>query len=127
MKYMHLQQKVNNKAVKEMDHRLCAIPRYPGLIVLKNGLENISKFTANDYRNIMKVIVFVIDNLYENYEDGFGRITGVYNWILSRICHVIFRLFFESLQNSKTSHPSLSCNSVDSTLRFNEWYVYGNL
>ena len=51
-----------------MDHRLCAIPRYPGLIVLKNGLENISKFTANDYRNIMKVIVFVIDNLYENYE-----------------------------------------------------------
>ena len=54
----------------EMDHRLCTIPRYPGLIILKNGLENISKFTANDYRNIMKVIVFVIDNLYENYEDG---------------------------------------------------------
>ena len=53
-----------------MDRRLCAIPRYPGLIVLKNGLENISKFTANDYRNIMKVIVFVIDNLYENYEGG---------------------------------------------------------
>ena len=36
----YLQQKVNNKAVKEMDHRLCAIPRYPGLIILKNGLEN---------------------------------------------------------------------------------------
>ena len=65
-----LRQKVNARAVMEMDRRLCAIPRYPGLIVLKNGLENISKFTANDYRNIMKVIVFVIDNLYENYEDG---------------------------------------------------------
>ena len=51
-----------------MDRRLCAIPRYPDLIILKNGLENISKFTANDYRNIMKVIVFVIDNLYEGYE-----------------------------------------------------------
>ena len=67
-----LRQKVNARAVREMDRRLCAIPRYPGLIVLKHGLENISKFTANDYRNIMKVIVFVIDNLYENYEDGFS-------------------------------------------------------
>ena len=54
-----------------MDHRLCAIPWYPGLIILKNGLENISRFTANDYRNIMKVIIFVLDNLYnENYKDG---------------------------------------------------------
>ena len=43
-----LQQKVSHKSVKEMDHRLCAIPRYPGLIILKNGLENVSKFTAND-------------------------------------------------------------------------------
>src|SRR5271154_5614954 len=66
----YLQQKVSSRAVKEMDHRLCAIPRYPGLIILKNGLENISRFTANDYRNIMKVIIFVIDNLYnENYKD----------------------------------------------------------
>src|ERR1044071_5862412 len=60
----YLQSKVSNKAVKEMDHRLCAITRYLGLIVIKNGLENVSKFTANDYRNIMKVMIFVIDNLY---------------------------------------------------------------
>src|SRR3954465_7402399 len=66
----YLQQKVNNKAVKEMDHRLCAIPRHPGLIILKNGLENVSKFTANNYCNIMKVIIFVIDNLYENYNES---------------------------------------------------------
>jgi len=65
----YLQQRVNVKAVKDMDHRLCAIPRYPGLIIVKNGLENISKFTTNDYRNIMKVIIFVIDNLYENYKE----------------------------------------------------------
>src|SRR3954462_10615896 len=45
----YLQQNVSGKVVKEMDHRLCAIPRYSGLIILKNGLENISKFTANDY------------------------------------------------------------------------------
>jgi hypothetical protein len=33
-------------------------------------LENVSKFTANDYRNIMKVIIFVIDNLYNNHKEG---------------------------------------------------------
>src|SRR5215471_3977151 len=53
-----------------MDLGLCAIPRHSGLIILKNGLENVSKFTANDYRNIMKVIIFVIDNLYDNYKEG---------------------------------------------------------
>lgn len=45
----YLQQKTNNKSVKEMDNRLCAISRHPGLIILKNGLENVTKFTANDY------------------------------------------------------------------------------
>jgi len=76
MKYLleftreYLQQKVDAKAVKEMDHRLCEIPRYPDLIILKNGLENVSKFTANDYCNIMKVIIFIIDNLYEDYKEG---------------------------------------------------------
>ena len=37
---------------------------------MKNGLENISRFTANDYRNIMKVIIFIIDNLFVEYKDG---------------------------------------------------------
>ena len=77
----YLQQKVDAKAVKEMDHRLSEIPRYPGLIILKNGLENVSKFTANDYRNIMKVIIFVIDNLYEDYkEEGIpcGRLCSMF-------------------------------------------------
>ena len=66
----YLQRKVNAKAVKEMDHRFCKIPRYLGLIIFKNGLENVSKFTANNYRNIIKVIIFVIDNLYEEYKEG---------------------------------------------------------
>lgn len=66
----YLQQKVGLGAVKQMDLRLCRIPRYPGLIIIKNGLENVSRFTANDYRNIMKVIIFVIDNLYVEYRAG---------------------------------------------------------
>jgi len=78
----YLQQRVNVKAVKDMDHRLCTIPHYPGLIIVKNRLENISKFTANDYRNIMKVIIFVIDNLYENYKKG--------EIPCERLCNVFF-------------------------------------
>jgi Plavaka transposase len=79
----YLQQKVSRKAVKEMDHRLCAIPRYSGLVILKNGLENVSKFTANDYRNIMKVIIFVIDNLYNDYNED--RIS------CKRLCNVFYK------------------------------------
>ncbi len=66
-----------------MGHRLCEIPRYPGLIILKNGLENISKFTANDYRNIMKVIIFVIDNLYNDFKEG-----GI---SCKRLCNIFYK------------------------------------
>ena len=75
MKYLleftreYLQQKVDAKVVKEMNHRLCEISHYPGLIILKNGLKNVSKFIANDYCNIMKVIIFITDNLYEDYKE----------------------------------------------------------
>ena len=94
----YLQQKVSGRAVKEMDHRLCAIPRYPGLIILKNGLENISRFTANDYRNIMKVIIFVIDNLYnENYKDG-----GIPCDSLCNIFHIYLMMYMKLRQESFT-------------------------
>ena len=71
-----------------MDHRLYAILQYSGLIILKNGLKNILKFTANDYRNIMKVIVFIVDNLYENYHDG-----GVSCDRLCDIFHIYLKMY----------------------------------
>lgn len=80
-----------------MDHRLCAIPRYPGLIILKNGLENISKFTANDYRNIMKVIIFVIDNLYDDYKEG-----GIPCKRLCNIFHKYLVMYMKLRQESFT-------------------------
>ena len=49
----------------EMDHRLAAIPCYPGLKIFSNGLQSIARLTANEYRDLMKVMVFVIDNLYK--------------------------------------------------------------
>ena len=50
--------------LEEMNHCLTAIPRYPGLKIFANGLQSIARLTANEYRSLMKVMLFVIDNLY---------------------------------------------------------------
>src|SRR3954454_11108307 len=50
-------------AVDELDHRLSNIPRFPDLKVFKNGLENIKRFTADEFRNMMKVFLFVVEGL----------------------------------------------------------------
>ncbi|GET52354.1 hypothetical protein GLOIN_2v1762814 [Rhizophagus irregularis DAOM 181602=DAOM 197198] len=55
--------------VDEVDHRLAAIPRFPGLKIFTNGIQSIARLTANEYRNLMKVMVFVVDNLFVNNED----------------------------------------------------------
>ena len=54
-------------AVDELDNRLARIPRFPGLKIFKNGLENIKRFTADEFRNIMKVFIFVIEGLIIKY------------------------------------------------------------
>ena len=58
-----------NALVDEMDWRLAAIPRFPGLKLFKNGLQTISRLTANEYRSLMKVMIFVVDNLYDENND----------------------------------------------------------
>ncbi|GES94609.1 hypothetical protein GLOIN_2v1783703 [Rhizophagus clarus] len=54
-----------NKLVEEVDHRLAAIPRFPGIKIFSNGLQSIARLTASEYRSLMKVMIFVIDNLYD--------------------------------------------------------------
>jgi len=54
----------DNKLVDESDRRLAAIPRYPELKVFSKGLKSIARLTANEYRSLMKVMIFVVDNLY---------------------------------------------------------------
>jgi len=112
----YLQQRVNVKVVKDMDHRLCAIPRYPSLIIVKKGLENISKFTVNDYRNIMKVIIFVIDNLYENYKER-----GI---PYERLCNIFFiylMMYMKLRQESFTDMElaELQVNIIKKSLTLN--------
>lgn len=47
----------------EMSRRIALIPRHPELKIFSKGLQSISLLTADDYRNIMKVMVFVVDDL----------------------------------------------------------------
>lgn len=53
-----------NALVGEIDCHLATIPCYPGPKIFSNGLHLIARLTANEYRSLMKVMVFVIDNLY---------------------------------------------------------------
>ncbi len=51
-----------------MDYRLAAIPHYPSLKIFSNGLKSIAKLTASEYRDLMKIIIFVVDNLYKKIQ-----------------------------------------------------------
>ena len=62
-----LKEVCGQKAVDELDKRLANIPRYPGLKIFKHGLENIKQFTADEYRNMMKVFIFVIEGIIIKY------------------------------------------------------------
>jgi hypothetical protein len=55
-------------AIDELDNRLAEIPRFPGLKVFKHGLENIKRFTANEFRNMMKVFMFVIEGIITKHK-----------------------------------------------------------
>ena len=48
--------------VNEINYRLSEIPRYQNLKIFSNGLH--VRLTANEYRTLMKVMVFIVDNLY---------------------------------------------------------------
>ena len=52
--------------IDEMDRRLAKIPRFPGLKIFSHGIQTIVHFTVKEYRKLMKVIVFVINNLYND-------------------------------------------------------------
>ena len=50
-------------SIHTIDNRLANIPRFPELKIFKNGNQTLARITANEYRNLMKVMIFVLDNL----------------------------------------------------------------
>ena len=47
----------------KMNQRIAMIPRHPGLKRFSKGLQSIARLTASEYRDLMKVMVFVVDDL----------------------------------------------------------------
>ena len=62
-----LKELCGQKAVDVLDDRLAKILRFPGLKLFKNGLENTKRFTADDFRNMMKVFIFVIEGIIRKH------------------------------------------------------------
>ena len=49
--------------VDVMNERIAIIPRHPGLKRFSKGLQSIARLTASEYRDLMKIMVFVVDDL----------------------------------------------------------------
>ncbi len=49
--------------VAEFNDRLEKIPRFPGLKLFKHGLGNIKRFTADEFRAMMRQLVFIVDGI----------------------------------------------------------------
>ena len=78
---LKLQHKNGNMLVNEIDHHLVTIPRFPDLKIFSNGLQSIARLTANEYRNLMKVMIFVIDNLYDDNDDTVENFVNNYDLV----------------------------------------------
>ena len=53
-----------NQILNIIDTRLATITRFDGLRILKKGYQQGSKFTEGEMRDVMKIIIFVLDELY---------------------------------------------------------------
>ncbi|RHZ44404.1 hypothetical protein Glove_734g5 [Diversispora epigaea] len=55
---------LSKSLIDKFNRRIAEIPRHPGLKIFAGGLQSIARLTANEFRDLMKVMVFVIDNLH---------------------------------------------------------------
>jgi hypothetical protein len=53
-----------NLVIKEFNNRLAAIPKFPGLKIFNNGITSVQ--TADEYRMVMKVIISIIDGIFDD-------------------------------------------------------------
>ena len=75
------------ETINEMDKRLGLIPSFSNLKIFKNGLQNIKRFTASEYCDIMKVAVFVIDGILSSINKKMDKMLTqlYYQWIIMYI------------------------------------------
>ncbi|KAF0502914.1 hypothetical protein F8M41_019766 [Gigaspora margarita] len=58
-----LKEKYRASILNTIDNRLANIPRFLELKNFKNGIQSLARITTNEYRNLMKVMIFILNNL----------------------------------------------------------------
>ena len=71
----------NNVLANKINRHLVAILCFPGLKIFSNGLQLIARLTTNEYRNLIKVMIFVIDNLYDDDDDTVENFVNNYDLV----------------------------------------------
>ncbi|RHZ82969.1 hypothetical protein Glove_102g11 [Diversispora epigaea] len=65
-----LLQKQDSSLVSKIDNRLLKISQFQKFQMFTNRLQSIFRMTAKEYRILIKVIVFVVNNLYEENKNN---------------------------------------------------------
>jgi len=76
---LKLQHNNGNILIDKVNYRLVAISHFSDLKIFSNGLQSIARLTANEYRSLMKVMIFVIDNLYDEDDDTVKNFVSNYD------------------------------------------------
>ena len=98
-----LLEQCESQVIQNFEQQLALISRFHSLKIMKN-ISDITRLTADELRNIMKIIIFALDNLYNNYERP-----GVSN---KRLCQVHYKFLRMYMPTRKKSFTNDSCNQL---------------
>ncbi|CAG8827206.1 12482_t:CDS:1, partial [Dentiscutata erythropus] len=93
-----LNDQCKRQVMQNFEQRLMLIPRHQGLKILKN-ISEITRMTADEFRNLIKVIIFALDNLYKDY-----RKPGISNKWLCSVYHQFLLMYIASRKESFTDN-----------------------
>ncbi|RHZ79753.1 hypothetical protein Glove_141g115 [Diversispora epigaea] len=97
------------KSLNKVNERIADIPRHSQLKVFKKGIQ-LSRLTASEYRDMMKIMVFVVDDLQiEDLSEVYVKWNEMY--LLSRSEKFkesdLFIKLFQNISNSHLKFPKL--------------------
>jgi hypothetical protein len=98
-----LYEQCGGQVFQTFEQRLISIPRYRGLKIIKN-ISDITRTTADELRNLMKIIIFALDNLYDGYKKP-----GISN---KRLCQVYYKFLRMYIATREESFNNDSCNQL---------------
>jgi hypothetical protein len=98
-----LHKQCESKVTQTFEQRLTLIPRFQGLKIIKN-VSDINRMTADELRNLMKIIIFAIDNIYKKYQKP-----DVSN---KQLCQVYYKFLRMYIATRNESFTYSSCNQL---------------